>query len=196
MRVAVFASGNGTNFETIAGSDELKRLGLEIELLVCDQPQAKVIKRAEKYHIPVFVNQLADYENRGAYEQAIVEKLKPLKIDYIFLAGYMRVVTPVLLSQYPNRIINIHPSLLPKFSGLEAIHRAFVANEPVTGVTIHYIDEGVDTGPIIKQSKVVRLKNDTEESLENRIHQTEHQMYKEVIANLLKGVSKKGVSKK
>lgn len=191
MRVAVFASGNGTNFETIAGSDELKRLGLEIELLVCDQPQAKVIKRAEKYHIPVFVNQLADYENRGAYEQAIVEKLKPLKIDYIFLAGYMRVVTPVLLSQYPNRIINIHPSLLPKFSGLEAIHRAFVANEPVTGVTIHYIDEGVDTGPIIKQSKVVRLKNDTEESLENRIHQTEHQMYKEVIANLLKGVSKK-----
>ncbi|TGD24138.1 phosphoribosylglycinamide formyltransferase [Companilactobacillus suantsaicola] len=191
MRVAVFASGNGTNFETIAGSDELKRLGLEIELLVCDQPQAKVIKRAEKYHIPVFVNQLADYENRGAYEQVIVEKLKPLKIDYIFLAGYMRVVTPVLLSQYPNRIINIHPSLLPKFSGLEAIHRAFVANEPVTGVTIHYIDEGVDTGPIIKQSKVVRLKNDTEESLENRIHQTEHQMYKEVIANLLKGVSKK-----
>ncbi|WP_334332946.1 MULTISPECIES: phosphoribosylglycinamide formyltransferase [unclassified Companilactobacillus] len=191
MRVAVFASGNGTNFETIAGSDELKKLGLEIELLVCDQPQAKVIKRAEKYHIPVFVNQLADYENRGAYEQAIVEKLKPLKIDYIFLAGYMRVVTPVLLSQYPNKIINIHPSLLPKFSGLEAIHRAFVANEPVTGVTIHYIDEGVDTGPIIKQSKVVRLKNDTEESLEARIHQTEHQMYKEVIANLLKGVSKK-----
>ena len=191
MRVAVFASGNGTSFETIAGSDELKRLGLEIELLVCDQPQAKVIKRAEKYHIPVFVNQLADYENRGAYEQAIVEKLKPLEIDYIFLAGYMRVVTPVLLSQYPNRIINIHPSLLPKFSGLEAIHRAFVANEPVTGVTIHYIDEGVDTGPIIKQSQVVRLKNDTEESLENRIHQTEHQMYKEVIANLLKGVSKK-----
>lgn len=193
MKVAIFASGNGSNFEAIAGSDELRNLGLEIELLVCDQPSAHVIKRAEKYHISVFVNQLSDYANRGEYEQAIIDKLAPLKIEYILLAGYMRVVTPVLLGAYPNRIINIHPSLLPKYSGLEAIERAYAANEPVTGVTIHYIDEGVDTGPIIKQMKVVRLENDTEASLESRIHQTEHQMYRTVVRDLL--IKNNGVSK-
>lgn len=185
MKVAIFASGNGSNFEAIAGSDELRSLGLEIELLVCDQRNAHVIKRAEKYHIPVFVNQLSSYANRGEYERAIIDKLVPLKIEYILLAGYMRVVTPVLLGKYPNHIINIHPSLLPKYSGLEAIERAYAANEAVTGVTIHYIDEGVDTGPIIKQMKVVRLRNDTEAALESRVHQTEHQMYRTVVRDLL-----------
>lgn len=185
MRVAIFASGSGSNFEAIAKSDELRNLGLEIELLVCDQPKAHVLKRAEKYHIPVFVNQLADYPDCSTYEQAIIDKLKPLKIEYILLAGYMKVVTPTLLAAYPNHIINIHPSLLPRFSGLEAIERAFKAGDEVTGVTIHYIDEGVDTGPIIKQCKVVRLRNDTEASLEARIHQTEHQMYRQVILDLL-----------
>ncbi|WP_119317959.1 phosphoribosylglycinamide formyltransferase [Companilactobacillus formosensis] len=185
MRVAVFASGSGSNFEAIAKSDELKNLGLEIEILVCDQPKAHVLKRAKKYHIPVFVNQLADYPDRSTYEQAIIDKLKPLKIEYILLAGYMKVVTPTLLAAYPNHIINIHPSLLPKFSGLEAIERAYQSGDEVTGVTIHYIDEGVDTGPVIKQCKVVRLRNDTEASLEARIHQTEHQMYRQVILDLL-----------
>ncbi|AUI71385.1 phosphoribosylglycinamide formyltransferase [Companilactobacillus alimentarius] len=185
MKVAIFASGNGSNFESIASSEELKKLGLEIEILVCDQPQAQVLQRAKNHHIKTFVNKLSDYNNRSEYEKAIVEKLKPLEVEYILLAGYMRVVTKTLLSNYPNRIINIHPSLLPKYSGLEAIHRAFLANEPVTGVTIHYIDEGVDTGPIIKQSKVVRLQDDTETRLESRIHQTEHQMYRAVVRDLL-----------
>ncbi|APU71204.1 phosphoribosylglycinamide formyltransferase [Companilactobacillus crustorum] len=185
MKVAIFASGNGSNFEAIAGSDELKKAGLEIKLLVCDQPNAHVIKRAEKYQIPIFIIKLSDYSNRGLYEQAIIEKLSSLNLEYILLAGYMRVVTPVLLSAYLGRIINIHPSLLPKYSGLEAIERAYAANESVTGVTIHYIDEGVDTGPVIKQCRVVRLTNDTEATLEARVHQTEHQMYRQVILDLL-----------
>lgn len=185
MKVAIFASGNGSNFEAIAGSDELKKAGLEIKLLVCDQPSAYVIKRAEKYQIPIFIIKLSDYSNRGLYEQAIIGKLSSLNLEYILLAGYMRVVTPVLLSAYLGRIINIHPSLLPKYSGLEAIERAYAANESVTGVTIHYIDEGVDTGPVIKQCRVVRLTNDTEATLEARIHQTEHQMYRQVILDLL-----------
>lgn len=185
MKVAIFASGNGSNFEAIAGSDELKKAGLEIKLFVCDQPNAHVIKRAEKYQIPIFIIKLSDYSNRGLYEQAIIEKLSSLNLEYILLAGYMRVVTPVLLSAYLGRIINIHPSLLPKYSGLEAIERAYAANESVTGVTIHYIDEGVDTGPVIKQCRVVRLTNDTEATLEARVHQTEHQMYRQVILDLL-----------
>ena len=185
MRVAIFASGNGSNFEAIAKSDELRQAGLEIELLVCDQPDAFVIQRAKKYQIPVFTIKLSDYVNREEYEKAIIERLKPLNVEYILLAGYMRVVTPVLLAAYPKHIINIHPSLLPKFSGLEAIERTFESGDKVTGVTIHFIDEGVDTGPIIKQDKVLRLTNDTEESLEARIHQTEHQMYRQVILDLL-----------
>ncbi|MQS75098.1 phosphoribosylglycinamide formyltransferase [Companilactobacillus halodurans] len=184
MKVAIFASGNGGNFEAIASSKELKAAGLQIEILVCDQPNAHVIQRAEKYQIPVFVNKLSDYDNRGLYEKAIIEKLQPYQVDYILLAGYMKVVTKVLLGAYPNKIINIHPSLLPKYSGLEAIERTFAAGED-GGVTIHYIDEGVDTGPIIKQNRVIRLQGDTEESFEQRIHQTEHQMYRRVILDLL-----------
>ncbi|WP_300560860.1 phosphoribosylglycinamide formyltransferase [Companilactobacillus sp.] len=186
MKVAIFASGNGTNFEALADSQELKNAGLEIEVLVCDQPNAKVLAKAKQRNIPTFVNRIKDYSDRHAYEQAIVEKLAPLKIEYILLAGYMKVVTSTLLSAYPNKIINIHPSLLPKYSGLESIQRAFDAGESETGVTIHYIDSGVDTGPIIRQATVPILKNDTAETLEARVHATEHQIYPEVVLELLK----------
>ncbi|MFD1471167.1 phosphoribosylglycinamide formyltransferase [Companilactobacillus mishanensis] len=186
MRVAIFASGNGTNFEALADDKRLLESGLEIVVLVCDKPKAKVIKKAQDRNIPVFVNKLSDYENRSQYEQAIVEKLAPLKIDYILLAGYMRVVTPTLLSQYPGKIINIHPSCLPKYSGLEAIERAFEAGENQTGVTIHYIDEGVDTGPVIRQAVVPILDTDTVDTLEARVHEKEHEIYPEVVLDLLK----------
>jgi phosphoribosylglycinamide formyltransferase-1 len=186
MRVAIFASGNGTNFEALADDQRLKEAGLEIVLVVCDKPKAKVIKKAEQRNIPVFVNELKAYSDRHEYEKAIVAKLKPLNIEYIFLAGYMKVVTDTLLSQYQGKIINIHPSKLPKFSGLDAIQRAFDAHEAETGVTIHYIDEGVDTGPIIRQESVPVLKDDTVETLEARVHETEHKIYPEVVLELLK----------
>lgn len=186
MKVAIFASGNGTNFDAIANSQELIDAGLEIKILVCDQPNAPVITKAGDLNIPVFVNQLKDFPNRKAYEKKIIEKLSSLNLDYILLAGYMRVVTNELLSKYPNKIINIHPSLLPKFSGLDAIQRAFDSTDRETGVTIHYIDEGVDTGPVICQKVVPILLNDTVDSLEKRIHQKEHEMYIKVILDLIK----------
>lgn len=158
MKVAIFASGNGSNFESIASSEELKKLGLEIEILVCDQPQAQVLQRAKNHHIKTFVNKLSDYNNRSEYEKAIVEKLKPLEVEYILLAGYMRVVTKTLLSNYPNRIINIHPSLLPKYSGLEAIHRAFLANEPVTGVQFTILMKGSIQGLLSSNLKLSDYK--------------------------------------
>ncbi|APX72617.1 phosphoribosylglycinamide formyltransferase [Companilactobacillus allii] len=186
MKAAIFASGNGTNFEAIAKSKKLFDDGLEIKLLVCDKPNAPVIFKAKKLGIPVFINNLDDFDTRADYEREIVNVLSPLDIDYIFLAGYMRVVTNVLLDHYPNKIINIHPSLLPKFSGLNAIERAFDSGEKQTGVTIHYIDEGVDTGPIILQKIVPISNNDTVETLEKRIHENEHIMYIEVISELIK----------
>lgn len=186
MRVAIFASGNGTNFEALADNQALKDAGLEIELLVCDQPKAAVIAKAEQRNVPVFVNSLKDYPDRHLYEQAIIDKLEPLQIEYILLAGYMKVVTTTLLSKYAGRIINIHPSKLPKYSGLDSIQRAFDAHEKETGVTIHYIDEGVDTGPIIRQESVPIYDDDTVDTLETRVHDKEHQIYPEVVLELLK----------
>lgn len=186
MRVAIFASGNGTNFEALADNQALKDAGLEIELLVCDQPKAAVIAKTEQRNVPVFVNSLKDYPDRHLYEQAIIDKLEPLQIEYILLAGYMKVVTTTLLSKYAGRIINIHPSKLPKYSGLDSIQRAFDAHEKETGVTIHYIDEGVDTGPIIRQKSVPIYDDDTVDTLEERVHDKEHQIYPEVVLELLK----------
>ncbi|WP_125761138.1 phosphoribosylglycinamide formyltransferase [Companilactobacillus hulinensis] len=189
MKVAIFASGNGTNFEAIAQSEQLANAGLDIKVLVCDKPGAPVISKAQKLDIPVFINDLNDFPTREDYEQRIVDKLEPLDLDYIFLAGYMRVVTNVLLSRYPNKIINIHPSLLPKFSGLNAIERAFDSGDDQTGVTIHYIDEGVDTGPVILQEVVPILSSDTVDTLEQRVHENEHKMYLKVILDLIKNES-------
>ncbi|KRK80012.1 phospho ribosylglycinamide formyltransferase [Companilactobacillus nodensis DSM 19682 = JCM 14932 = NBRC 107160] len=186
MRVAIFASGNGTNFDAIANSTELQEAGLDIEVLVCDQPNAPVIQKAKNLNIPVFVNELKNFPNRKEYERTIVDKLVPFEVEYIFLAGYMRVVTSELLNEYRNRIINIHPSLLPKFSGLDAIQRAFDSGDTETGVTIHYIDENVDTGPIICQKYIPILKTDNVETLEERIHTKEHEMYIKVILDLIK----------
>lgn len=186
MRVAIFASGNGTNFDAIANSTELQEAGLDIEVLVCDQPNAPVIQKAKNLNIPVFVNELKNFPNRKEYERTIVDKLVPFEVEYIFLAGYMRVVTSELLNEYRNRIINIHPSLLPKFSGLDAIQRAFDSGDTETGVTIHYIDENVDTGPIICQKHIPILKTDNVETLEERIHTKEHEMYIKVILDLIK----------
>ncbi|MFD1417249.1 phosphoribosylglycinamide formyltransferase [Companilactobacillus keshanensis] len=186
MKVAVFASGNGTNFEALADDKKLNENGLEIVLLVCDKPKAAVIKKAELRNIPIFINKLSDYKTRSEYEQAIVDHLKSLNLEYILLAGYMRVVTKTLLDVYPGKIINIHPSYLPKFSGLDAISRAFNSGDKSTGVTIHYIDEGVDTGPIIRQEAVPILDTDTVDTLEQRIHDKEHEIYPEVVFNLLK----------
>lgn len=186
MKVAIFASGTGTNFEALADNKTLKKAGLDIKLLVCDQPNAKVIAKAEERNVPVFVNKLSNYADRHEYEQVIVDKLAPMDLDYILLAGYMKVITNTLLSKYPGRIINIHPSKLPKYSGLDAIERAFEAHESETAVTIHYIDDGVDTGPIIAQESVPILDDDTLATLEARVHQKEHQMYPAVVLDLLK----------
>lgn len=186
MRVAIFASGNGTNFEALVDDETLKSNGLEIVTLVCDQPNAPVINKAKSRNIPIFINKLSEYKSRSEYEKVIVDYLKPLDVEYILLAGYMRVVTKTLLSKYAGKIVNIHPSYLPSYSGLNAIERAFEAGEDHTGVTIHYIDEGVDTGPIIRQEIVPIYKLDTVDILEQRVHDKEHEIYPEVVLDLLK----------
>lgn len=182
QRVAVFASGTGSNYEAIM---EAKNLPCEVVLLVCDQPEAQVIEKANKYGTPTFVFHAEAYENRAAYEAEIVAQLTKANVEWIFFAGYMRLIGPTLLNEYEGNIVNIHPSLLPQFPGLDAIGQALRADAKETGVTIHYVDAGMDTGPIIAQETVSITADDTLATLTKKIQAVEHKLYPETIRQLL-----------
>lgn|SRR5690625_2552255 len=184
IRAAVFASGTGSNFDAIMKQHQT--LGCEVVLLVCDKPGALVLDKAMTKGIQTFVFEPQTYETKEAYEQEIVKILQQFNVSWIFLAGYMRIVGPTLLDIYEGKIINIHPSLLPSFPGKDAIGQAFKAGVEKTGVTIHYIDEGIDTGPIIAQQELAVLPDDTRETLQARIQKIEHQLYPKVIQQLMK----------
>jgi phosphoribosylglycinamide formyltransferase-1 len=184
-KIAVFASGHGTNFVAINDAVQKGDIPATIELLVCDQPGAAVIERAKKAGVSTLVVSRKDYPSKAAFEQVVADACRQHDVDYIFLAGYMRILGKVMLAAYPHRIINIHPSLLPSFTGLDPIGQAFEKGVKITGVTIHYVDEGMDTGPIIAQAAVPVEDDDTVETLEVRIHDTEHQLYPQTIAKLL-----------
>ncbi|PLT27504.1 phosphoribosylglycinamide formyltransferase [Peribacillus deserti] len=184
-KIAVFASGSGSNFESIAEAVQGNKLQAEIGLLVCDNPKAYVIQRAKQKQIPVFVFSPKDYESKEAFETIILRKLAEYRVDFIVLAGYMRLIGSTLLSAYTKRIVNIHPSLLPSFPGKDAIGQAFHAGVKVTGVTVHFVDAGMDTGPIIAQKAVDVLNGDTRETLQSRIQEVEHLLYPAVLQELL-----------
>lgn len=183
-KIAVFASGNGSNFQAIIDAVNNGKLDAEICLLVCDKPNAYAIERAKKHAIPTFVFNPKDYENKKAFEEEILAKLRQNNVEWIVLAGYMRLIGETLLTAYGGKIVNIHPSLLPSFRGKDAIGQAFRAGVKVTGVTIHYVDEGMDTGPIIAQEAVYVDEDDTIETLAEKIHQVEHKLYPSTLKKL------------
>jgi phosphoribosylglycinamide formyltransferase 1 len=183
--IAVFASGSGSNFEAIMNSIQKGELDAKVSLVVCDKPGAKVIERAAKFGVESLTVSPKNYENKAAYEREIVKHLIDKKIDFIVLAGYMRLIGETLLSQFKGKIVNIHPSLLPSFPGLDAVGQAFRAGVKVTGVTVHYVDEGMDTGPIIDQAVVLITKSDTIESLEEKIHEVEHKLYPKTLQTII-----------
>ncbi|AIF42454.1 phosphoribosylglycinamide formyltransferase [Virgibacillus sp. SK37] len=182
VKAAVFASGTGSNFQALLETDGLE---CEIVLLVSDRPHAAVIDKASAYKIPVFAFNPKSFSSKAAFEKRIVECLQKAGVSWIFLAGYMRLVGPTLLEAFHNKIINIHPSLLPEFPGKDAIGQAYQSGVGETGVTIHYVDEGMDTGPIIAQESIKISNEDTERSLKEKIQQVEHQLYPKVINQLL-----------
>lgn len=183
-RIAVFASGSGTNFQALVDAVECDALDVKITLLVCDKPSAKVIERANKHNIPVFVFSAKDYPSKAAFETEIIKHVQQAGADWIILAGYMRLIGDTLLSAYSGRIVNIHPSLLPNFPGKDAVGQALAAGVKETGVTVHYVDEGMDTGPIIAQ-QAVQVENDTYESLQKKIQAVEHTLYVQTIRDLV-----------
>ncbi len=186
MRIAVFASGNGSNFQALVEYFRKKHMADPFVWLFCDQPDGYVLERATTLGIPKSTFSPKEFQTKKAYEEKILEILLAKKVDLIVLAGYMRIIGSTLLDEYESRIINIHPSLLPSFPGLHGIRDAFEASVETTGVTIHYIDKGVDTGPIIFQESVKIEKNDTLEVLEERIHRVEHRIYPRVIEQVVK----------
>lgn len=187
-KVAIFASGSGSNFEAIVQAVQSGRLnGVEVSLLVCDNPGAKVLERAERLGIEAFVFQPKAYADKAAFEAEIVAQLQQRDVSLVVLAGYMRLVGETLLSSYEGRIINLHPSLLPAFTGKDAVGQALAYGVKITGVTVHVVDAGLDTGPIIAQIPVVVLEDDTTETLAARIHEVEHGLLVDVIGWLVDG---------
>ena len=180
-RIAIFASGSGTNFEALV--NETYKNG-EIVLLVCDKPNAYVIERAKNHNIPYFVVELKKCENKEAYEQKIVDKLKEEKIDLVLLAGYMKIVDKTLLDAYEGKIINIHPALLPSFKGAHGIKDAYEYGVKIMGVTIHYVNKEVDGGKIIAQD-CFHLNGETLEEAEEKIHAIEHKLFPATLKKLL-----------
>ncbi|MFR3814816.1 MAG: phosphoribosylglycinamide formyltransferase [Turicibacter sp.] len=182
-KIVVFASGSGSNFQTIV--DKLHQKTCEVALLVCDKAGAYCLERAEKLHIPTFVFNPKEYETKADFEKEICQRLNLIQPDLIVLAGYMRIIGETLLNAYEGKIINIHPALLPAFPGRDGIGDALNYGVKVMGVTVHYVDSGIDTGNIIDQACFKRTGNETREEVETRIHALEHELYPQVITQLL-----------
>lgn len=190
MKIAVFASGNGSNFEAITKSMNQGEIEGAIVLVFSDRTDAYVLERAKSLQIPVRSFSPKQFANKVEYEREILKELEAKEVELLVLAGYMRLIGPTLLNAYPNRILNIHPALLPEFPGLHGIRDAFEAGVKQTGVTVHYVDNGVDTGPILAQKRVNIEENESLASLELKIHQAEHQLYPEVVQEVIQAIKK------
>src|SRR5690625_194660 len=191
-RIAIFASGSGSNFEAIVEATLKGNLGCEVVLLFTDKKDAYVLERAKKFNIPAVARSIKDFLNKEAFERSILSVLKQEKIDFIVLAGYMRLIGPTILHKYTGKIVNIHPSLLPSFPGKDAIQQAMEKGVKITGVTIHYVDQGMDTGPIIAQKAVEITEEDTYETLKEKIQAIEHYLYPETLKILFREDEKSG----
>ncbi|GGG20992.1 phosphoribosylglycinamide formyltransferase [Paenibacillus abyssi] len=187
LKIAVFASGQGTNFQALADAAKERRLDGSIELLVCDKPSAPVVERARQAGVDTWLFNPKDYASREAYETEILAELQRREIGLIVLAGYMRIITPVLVKPYYGRMINIHPALLPAFPGVNGIGQALAYGVKITGVTVHYVDGGMDSGPIIAQRAVEVADGDTEASLAQRIHAAEQALLPWAVQQIAQG---------
>jgi phosphoribosylglycinamide formyltransferase-1 len=186
FRIAVLASGAGTNLQAIL--DQVHgRDGIEVVAVGSDKPAAQALERAARAGVETAVFELEGYPNREARDLAIADWLSSREVDLIVLAGYMQLLSARFIHRFANRIVNVHPALLPSFPGLDAIGRALEHGVKVTGVTVHFVDEGVDTGPIVLQRPVPVPPDDDREALESAIHATEHVLLPEAIRLIAAG---------
>lgn len=187
MRIGVLLSGSGTNLQAVIDAIADDALPVDIVQVVSSRPDAQGIDRARRAGIPVLALDREVYVDPGAADARIVETLRSAGVQYVVMAGYMRKLTPVMLDAFPDRVLNLHPALLPAFKGAHAIRDAFDSGVKVTGVTVHFANEDYDKGPIVAQRAVEVLEGDTLEDLEQRIHEVEHRLYPEVLRRIAQG---------
>ncbi len=182
VKLGILASGSGSNFEAVARAIEEGELNCSIPVLIYNKPEAKVKSRGDRWQVPTVLLEHGNYESREAFDRAIVEVLQSYGVEWVIMAGWMRIVTQVLLEAYPNRVINIHPSLLPSFRGMRAVEQALAAGVKITGCTVHLVSLEVDSGPILIQAAVPIEEEDTAETLHARIQVQEHRILPQAIA--------------
>ncbi|MDD3894093.1 MAG: phosphoribosylglycinamide formyltransferase [Syntrophomonadaceae bacterium] len=187
LRLAVLASGRGSNFDALCQAIEENRLEADIVLVISDKKEAPVLKKARSRKIDDYHMAIKDFSDKAAYEQEIIKKLKEYDVQLVVLAGYMRLVGKDLLEAYKWKIINIHPALLPAFPGLDAQQQAVDYGVKFSGCTVHFVDDGVDSGPIIMQRVVAVLPDDDSEILAERILKEEHLIYAEALQLFAEG---------
>lgn len=181
--IAVFASGSGSNFQAIADAISRGDLDARLALVVTDKPEAFVMERAKQAGVETFAFTPASFGSKQAYETAVKEQLEARGVEWIVLAGFMRLIGPVLLEAYAGRIVNIHPSVLPAFPGKDAIGQTLAAGAETAGVTVHFVDAGMDTGPVIAQ-RTCPVEGRGREELEREIHAIEHELYPATLQKL------------
>jgi len=181
IRLGVLISGSGTNLQAIIDAIQAGQLAAEVAVVISSRPDAFGLQRAAQAGIKTISLSQPVYQDALLANQLIVRELQQANVDYVVLAGYMRQILRPLLEAFPNRIINLHPALLPSFAGAHGIAEAWEYGVKLTGVTVHFVDANYDTGPIIAQRAVTVMEDDTPESLEERIHATEHQLLPEVL---------------
>ena len=177
MNIAVLVSGNGTNLQAIIDNVNNGYLPAKIAFVLSDHKKAFALERARKAGIEAIALDKKDYKEREDFDREIVKRLKKRNVELVVLAGFMRLLSPYFIKEYKNRIINIHPALLPSFKGTHGIKDALDHGVKVTGVTVHFVDEHLDNGPIILQKTVEIKEDDTEEALLERVHKEEHKAY-------------------
>ncbi len=189
LRLAIFASGSGSNFEALARACQSGEIDAEVAVMVCDRPGAKVIERAAGLGIKSLVLNPKDFASKAEYEQAILSELESERVELICLAGYMRIITDLLLDAYPERILNVHPSLLPAFKGAHAIEQALAYGVKYFGVSIHYVTRELDGGSIIDQA-AFRYEGRKVAELEQLVHEAEHPLYIKAVRELVEILNK------
>ena len=184
LRLVVLLSGDGSIFEAIVAAIESARLQAEILMVISDNPNAYGLTRARLHNLNTQIINAKEYNDKNLFQRAFKESLVNLNPDFIVLSGFMRILAADIIQAFPKRIINIHPSLLPKYPGLHTHERVLAAGEKIHGTTVHFVDEGLDSGPIIAQRELMVLPEDTAESLQQRVKELEKVLYPEVLQKI------------
>jgi len=187
LNLGVLVSGNGTNLQAILDAVASGELDARVRCVVSNKREAFALERARKAGVPAIALAHKEYATREAFDEAVLAALREHGVEWVVLAGFMRVLTPGFLRSFAGRVVNVHPALLPAFPGVNAVAQALAHGVRVSGCTVHFVDEGVDSGPIIAQRAVPVLDGDDEASLAARIHAAEHELFVAVLADIAAG---------